>query len=152
MAIPTDPTFKLDPRLEQDCLTITDLPLSRILLMDDARYPWLILVPRCANITEIFELSEAQQQQLMAESSALSKAMTTHFQPRKMNVANLGNIVSQLHLHFIARFEDDPAWPGAVWGHSPAIPYSEPALVERHNTLNSILVEVQRQLGKAGNS
>jgi len=83
---------------------------------------------------------------LMAESSALSKAMTTHFQPRKMNVANLGNIVSQLHLHYIARFEDDPAWPGPVWGHSPAIPYSGPALSKRRKILDSMLIEVQRSL------
>lgn len=107
--------------------------------MNDARYPWLILVPRCVNIREIFELSAPQQQQLMAESSALAEAMSNQFQPQKMNVANLGNIVSQLHLHHIARYEDDPAWPGPVWGHSPAIPYTEKALLQIQTRLQSML-------------
>jgi len=146
MNIPADPDFKLDSRLEQDCLSLTDLPLSRILLMNDARYPWLILVPRCANITEMFELSITDQQQLMTESSALAKAMTTHFQPLKMNIANLGNIVSQLHLHHIARFDSDPAWPGPVWGHGATLSYSESALHNIQLILNSLLSDVRQQL------
>jgi len=143
--IPTEPSFRLDPRLEKDCLILADLPLSRVLLMNDARYPWLILVPRRAHIREIFELSPAQQQQLNTESSALAKAMSVAFHAKKMNVANLGNIVSQLHLHLIARFEKDPAWPGPAWGHSPAIPYTESALAERRITLDILLLEVQRR-------
>lgn len=115
--------FALHQQLAADTLLIGDLPLSRMLLMNDARYPWVILVPRASGVTELFELSNEDQQQLLKESSQLARFMSAQFQADKMNVAMLGNIVPQLHVHHIARKKDDPAWPGPVWGHSPAISY-----------------------------
>lgn len=133
------PAFTLDPRLGADCVEIGDLRLSRLLLMDDAQYPWLILVPRRAGITEIYQLKHNDQQQLLAESSALAEAMARYYQPAKMNVANLGNIVSQLHLHHIARFNDDPAWPGPVWGQHPALPYTDAQQQQTRRDIDELL-------------
>ena len=117
--------FELNARLQADTLLIGDMPLSRMLLMNDSRYPWVLLVPRIPNATEIHDLSESDQQQLLKESSMLSKFMLEQFEATKMNVAVLGNIVPQLHVHHIARNENDPAWPGPVWGHSPAVHYKK---------------------------
>ncbi len=139
MSDPKPAHFELDPRLIQDCIPVGDLTLCQVLLMNDASYPWLILVPRIQNISEIYQLSEAEQQQLMSESSALSQAMADYYQPKKMNVANLGNIVSQLHIHHIARFESDPAWPGPVWGHQPAVSYADMALQQRLGDIKKFL-------------
>lgn len=118
-------TFELNDRLRADTLFVGDLPLSRLLLMNDARYPWIILVPRLVDITEIHQLSRSDRQQLMQESCDVAEFIAGHFAVKKMNVAVLGNIVPQLHMHHIGRQENDPAWPGPVWGHSPAIAYSE---------------------------
>jgi diadenosine tetraphosphate (Ap4A) HIT family hydrolase len=117
--------FTLHPQLEQDCLFIKDLPLCRLLLMNDATFPWCVLVPRRDNIREIHELSEQDQQQLTKESSLLSRSLQHLVNADKMNVAALGNVVPQLHVHHIARYVDDPAWPGPVWGKVPASPYTE---------------------------
>ncbi len=119
--------FELHPRLNEDCITIGSFPLCQLLLMNDCNYPWFILVPQREGIREIFELSEADQQQLLSESSLLSKFIARHFKADKINVAALGNMVPQLHIHHIGRFETDPAWPAPVWGHAPAVPYSEQA-------------------------
>ena len=107
--------------------------------MNDAQYPWLILIPRRDAISEIYQLSKEDQQQLLSESSALAKAMASHFQPAKMNVANLGNIVAQLHLHHIARFENDPAWPGPVWGQRATVPYSETRLKQMQSSIYKLV-------------
>lgn len=115
--------FFLDERLARDSVVLGDLPLSRVLLMNDAQYPWLILVPRRAALTELFDLSEAEQQQLWHEASQLAAGLKKRLGADKMNVANLGNVVSQLHLHVIVRFKEDAAWPGPVWGKHPAKPY-----------------------------
>lgn len=120
--------FTLDERLAKDTIVLGDLALSRILLMNDSQYPWVILVPRRVEITELFHLSESDQQQLMVESVSLTRMMADTFAAKKMNVAALGNMVSQLHVHHIARFEQDPAWPGPVWGKVPARPYTPQAL------------------------
>jgi len=117
--------FNLHPRLEADTLFIGDLPLSRMLLMNDSRYPWVILVPRVDAATETHHLDENDRQQLMKESCLVAEFMENNFSIDKMNVGVLGNIVPQLHMHHIGRREDDPAWPGPVWGHSAAIPYTE---------------------------
>lgn len=93
--------------------------------MMDANYPWFILVPDRDNITEIFELDPADQGQLIAESSLLSRALREQFNADKINIGALGNVVAQLHIHHIARYKDDAAWPGPVWGRHPAKPYSE---------------------------
>ena len=120
--------FELDPRLAADSVVIGDLPLCRVLLARDANYPWLILVPRRADVTEIYQLNDADRAQLMAESCRVAEAMAGEFAPTKMNVANLGNVVPQLHIHHVARFEGDAAWPGPIWGAHPAKSYEPEAL------------------------
>lgn len=101
-----------------------DFPLSRLLLMNDSRYPWFILVPRRPGITEIFQLGETDQQQLQRESVALGQGIMSVFGGDKLNVAALGNLVSQLHIHHIVRYRDDATWPGPVWGVGIAVPYT----------------------------
>ncbi|OKO44047.1 hypothetical protein AM469_000990 [Pseudomonas aeruginosa] len=108
--------FALDPRLEQDTLLLGDFPLSRLLLMNDARYPWFILVPRREDVTELFQLDVDDQQALWREATLLAEVLKDTFRADKMNVANLGNVVSQLHMHVIVRRRGDDAWPGPVWG------------------------------------
>lgn len=117
--------FELHARLAADCHVLADLPLSRLLLMNDAQYPWCILVPRRAGIREIYELSEVDQFALLQESSQLGRAMMTAFSGTKLNVAALGNMVPQLHVHHIVRYEGDPAWPAPVWGRHPTRPYED---------------------------
>jgi diadenosine tetraphosphate (Ap4A) HIT family hydrolase len=117
--------FTLHPQLDQDCEIIGDYPLSRLLLLNDRQYPWVILVPRRENISEIYQLTESDQLQLQKESSNVLAAMAKHFSADKMNVAALGNVVPQLHIHHIARFKDDPAWPKPVWGVLPAMAYTK---------------------------
>jgi diadenosine tetraphosphate (Ap4A) HIT family hydrolase len=117
--------FQLDPRLQNDTITLGDFPLCRLLLMNDATYPWFILVPRREQIREIHHLSEADQAQLWLESARLSGWLEAAFSFDKLNVAALGNIVSQLHLHHVGRRTTDPTWPGPVWGQHPAKPYAD---------------------------
>lgn len=132
--------IELHPRLQEDSVVISDLPLCRLLLARDSRYPWLILVPRKADIREIYQLDEADQWQLNRESVALSRCMADYFQADKMNVAALGNMVPQLHIHHVARYRNDAAWPGPVWGALPAEPYSEEQLARRVEEINALLV------------
>ncbi len=127
--------FELHPQLAADCEWVGDLSLNRVLLLNDKNYPWLILVPMRENIREIFQLSTADQRQLLAESSAVAELMYENFNAEKMNVAALGNMVPQLHIHHVARYQCDPAWPGPVWGAVTAIPYSEE---EMHSRLTSL--------------
>jgi diadenosine tetraphosphate (Ap4A) HIT family hydrolase len=116
-------SFSLDSRLAADTYLVGDLSLSRVLLMNDSRYPWLILVPRVAAVSEWHELSDSDQQQLLAEQIQTSKTVQWLTGAYKMNVAALGNMVRQLHVHVIARFEGDDAWPGPVWGVGSGRPY-----------------------------
>jgi diadenosine tetraphosphate (Ap4A) HIT family hydrolase len=139
--------FELDPRLAADTFFVGETPLSQVLLMNDTRYPWLILVPRRADITEPFELSEADQAELWSESMLLGEAMKAHFAADKLNIAALGNQVAQLHVHHIARFHTDDAWPGPVWGVGSAVPYSDAARDGLIGELRSLLRE---PLGLAG--
>lgn len=132
--------FDLHPQLVQDTHCVTDLPLCRVLLMNEARYPWFILVPRRAGIREVHELSAADRQQLWAESDQLSRALMALFQPDKLNIAALGNMVPQLHLHHLARFQADAAWPAPVWGKFVPEPYPV-AMVQR------LCREMQEKLG-----
>ncbi|MCE9943093.1 HIT domain-containing protein [Aeromonas rivipollensis] len=115
--------FELHPRLQADTQILGDLPLCRVLLAKDSQYPWLILVPRVPGLREIHHLLPEQQQQLMQESCAVATLMEEALGPDKINVAALGNLVPQLHLHHVARFSTDAAWPGPIWGAHPAIPY-----------------------------
>lgn len=115
--------FELHPRLAADTVPIGTLPLCRVLLMDDLAYPWCILVPQRDAIREIHQLASEDQLQLLQETSGISAAMEAAFSADKMNVAALGNVVPQLHVHVIARFEADPVWPAPVWGKLPPHPY-----------------------------
>lgn len=117
--------FELDARLHNDTYFVCDLALSRVLLMNDGQFPWLILVPRKHNVSEIIELTEEEQIVLLKESALVSKAMQELFSPLKLNVAALGNVVRQLHVHHVARFDTDVAWPKPVWGNQPSKPYQE---------------------------
>ncbi|RMQ64750.1 hypothetical protein ALP99_01400 [Pseudomonas syringae pv. tomato] len=122
--------FVLDSRLQQDTLPIGDFPLCRLLLSNDTHYPWFILVPRRADITEVFQLNAADQLQLWQETTVLSKVLKEVFVADKINVAALGNVVSQLHMHVIARKRDDIAWPAPVWGKHAAVAYSDEQFAE----------------------
>ncbi|HEX19601.1 MAG TPA: HIT domain-containing protein [Acidiferrobacteraceae bacterium] len=121
---------RLHPQLEKDCLLIGHFPLCHLLLMRDANYPWLILVPDREDINEIFQLSKSDQQQLMQESSILASVLVEQFQADKINIAALGNVVPQLHIHHIVRYKDDAAWPAPVWGAVATREYTEKGLVQ----------------------
>ncbi|ARN75076.1 HIT domain-containing protein [Oceanicoccus sagamiensis] len=131
--------FELHPQLAKDCVEVGDYSLSKVLLLNDSNYPWIILVPKRSDIREIFQLSEDDQRQLLAESSALSEAMAAHFNADKMNVAALGNMVPQLHLHHIVRYKNDASWPNPVWGAVAAKPYNKTELDDLLATFKSIL-------------
>lgn len=127
--------WHLHPQLADDTHPVAHLPLSELRLMDDANHPWLILVPRVAGAIEWIDLDAGQQEQLTREIDTVSRALQAAFKPHKLNVAALGNQVSQLHVHVIARFEHDIAWPRPVWGMAAALPYSPEQLVQRINDL-----------------
>lgn len=131
--------FELHPQLASDTQPVARFPLCDVLLMDNANHPWLVLVPRVAEAEELIDLDEAQQVELMREVARASRVLQAVFQPHKLNVAALGNLVKQLHVHVIARFEDDIAWPRPVWGSADAQPYSPEALIDRIKRLNSAL-------------
>ena len=127
--------FVLDPRLQNDTFDCGSFPLCRLLLMNDSTYPWFILVPQREGVREIHHLSDADRRQFWEESHLLSLWMENYFNFVKLNVAALGNIVSQLHLHHVGRCEGDPAWPGPVWGHRPAVPYAQSTIEEILGTI-----------------
>lgn len=139
-----DSVFQLHERLAADTVRLGQGPLSDVLLMNDNHWPWVLLVPRVADVREIYELPESQQQQLLAESACLGRGMMTLFGGDKLNVAALGNMVPQLHLHHIVRFEGDPAWPGPVWGKVPPESYSEAALAEISDRLQPLVREISQ--------
>ncbi len=119
--------FELHPRLESDTLHLLDLPLSRLLLMNDARFPWCILVPQRSGLREMHELTQSEAALLHEEIRRVSLALSACVHVDKLNVAALGNQVPQLHVHVIARRHDDAAWPQPVWGLGSAEPYDETA-------------------------
>lgn len=135
--------FALHPRLAADTHSVGDLPLCRVLLLDDARYPWVVLVPRLPELREIHELALAERVQLLEESCQVAVWLQRSFAPDKLNLGTLGNLVPQLHLHHIARYRTDPAWPGPVWGHSPAQPYTPAAAAARSAALRAGLAIAQ---------
>jgi diadenosine tetraphosphate (Ap4A) HIT family hydrolase len=130
--------FVLDSKLQKDTILIGRFPLCQVLLMNDKRYPWVILVPAHNNVYEYYHLSGEDQGQLMKESTMVSQKMSDYFSAKSMNIAALGNVVSQLHQHHICRYTNDPAWPEPVWGHSPAIVYESDELEVRVTELQSI--------------
>lgn len=131
--------FRLAAELERDSIYLDDWPLCRLLLANDARYPWVILVPRRSEIRELYELEAADQQQLWRESTWLGRGLMGVFAGDKLNVAALGNQVPQLHLHHVVRFFGDPAWPAPVWGKGAASPYSRDRLREVGDLLRPII-------------
>lgn len=136
--------FTLDSRLENDTAFLVDWPLCRVVLMKDANYPWCILIPRVVAssgefITELYDLNDAQRAQLDKESTQLSRYLMESFNGDKMNVAALGNVVSQLHIHHVVRFKTDPAWPAPVWGKLPAQAYDEQQLSSLQSRLTEAL-------------
>lgn len=116
--------FELDARLQADTLLVGDFKLCRLLLMNDNHYPWFILVPKRRNLTEVFQLKTEDQEQMWREVSAFAETLKDTFNVEKINIASLGNVVSQLHIHVIGRKTTDAAWPGPVWGKVEAQAYS----------------------------
>jgi diadenosine tetraphosphate (Ap4A) HIT family hydrolase len=121
--------WSLNPQLEKDTISIGDLPLSRVLVIKDANYPWLLLVPRRPDAVEIIDLGEIEQAQLATETNRVARALKEITSADKLNIAALGNVVPQLHIHIIARRKTDAAWPRPVWGVVPALPH-DPQEVE----------------------
>ena len=119
------PEFQLHPRLAQDCHVVGDLALCQLLLMNDSQYPWFILVPRRAELTEIYQLPADDRQLLLAESCLLAENLQAIYQADKLNIATIGNLVPQLHIHHIVRYHNDNAWPAPVWGKAQALPYAQ---------------------------
>ena len=132
----------LHTQLEKDCFVIGRFPLSLLLLINDANYPWFILVPQREGITEIHQLSEDDQQQLMRESSMLAAAIEKEFNADKINIAALGNMVPQLHIHHIVRYKTDSAWPAPVWGKLSAIPYLDEEVKILRSSLSQSLTKI----------
>lgn len=128
-------SFALHPQLTRDCHHLGDLTLCRLLLMDDARFPWCILVPRRDGLRELHDLAGDDRSALFDELDAVSRALQHTVDAHKINVAALGNQVPQLHVHVIARQQDDAAWPGPVWGQGPAEPYAPGVLDGRVTAL-----------------
>jgi diadenosine tetraphosphate (Ap4A) HIT family hydrolase len=118
-------SFVLDARLEADTIAVTDLPLSAVRLMDDATYPWLVLVPRRAGLVELTDLEPPQRAVLIEEIAAAGRALAAATGCHKLNIGALGNQVAQLHVHVIARFTTDAAWPNPVWGAAPRALWDE---------------------------
>lgn len=129
----------LHPQLQHDCIVLGHFELCHLLLMNDCNYPWFILVPDRENISEIYQLSQTDQQLLMQESSDLSRLLHHHFHADKLNIAALGNIVPQLHIHHVVRYKTDPAWPAPVWGKAVSVPYSDENKTILINTIRAIL-------------
>lgn len=131
--------FELDARIAADSHPLCRFELCELRLMGDANYPWLILVPRVAGMRDVIDLNEIQRHRLSDETDRAARLLRDAFRPHKLNVASLGNVVAQLHVHVIARFDDDPAWPAPVWGRVETRPYSAEALTERIGLLQGLL-------------
>lgn len=134
-------SFTLHPQLARDCHDLGELPLCRLLLMNDARFPWCILVPRRPGLRELHDLAGGDRSALLEEIDAVSRALQETAGAHKINVAALGNQVPQLHVHVIARQRDDAAWPGPVWGQGTAEPYAPGVLDDRVTALRRALGE-----------
>ena len=135
----TESSWSLHPQLAADTVLVGDLPLARVLLANDANYPWLILVPRKTGLTELIDLDESEQVQLLGEVAKAARVLKDITACDKLNIAALGNQVPQLHVHVIARRRTDAAWPKPVWGAAPARSYAETAKV-------GLIAALRRQL------
>ena len=131
--------FQLHPRLKEDCIAVGRFDLCQLLMMNDSQYPWFILVPEKAGLTEIYQLGKAERQILTEESSYLAENLAALYQADKMNIAAIGNLVPQLHIHHVVRYQTDKAWPAPIWGKFTAVPYTQ-----QHMT--DTLAQVKQQL------
>ncbi|MEY3289690.1 MAG: hypothetical protein RLZZ419_1932 [Pseudomonadota bacterium] len=122
--------FQLDTRLKQDCIFIGRFDLCQLLMMNDSQYPWFILVPEKADIKEIYQLSTSERNTLIEESSTLAENLAILYNADKINIAAIGNLVPQLHIHHVVRYQTDIAWPAPIWGKFAAIPYSEQQIID----------------------
>ena len=143
-----DLMFVLDSRLQQDTFVLGELPLSSLLLSNDARYPWFILVPRREDVSEVFQLDAEEQRALWAETALLAEVLKDAFKADKINIATLGNVVSQLHMHVIVRYRNDDAWPAPVWGRHPAKPYEPEQVAALRDKLRAAMPGQFRAEGK----
>lgn len=132
--------FELAPEIERDSIWLSDWPLCQLRVQNDVSYPWFILIPRRQAMVEIIDLTVAEQEQLWRESAHLSVFLKTEFQAKKLNIAALGNMVPQLHLHHIVRYQNDAAWPAPVWGKAAAQAYSETALQQLKQKLALLIM------------
>jgi diadenosine tetraphosphate (Ap4A) HIT family hydrolase len=135
--------FQLHERLQADTVLVAEFNLSLVLLCKDANYPWIILVPKRHSIQEIYQLAIEDRHQLLHESCTVAETMTALFNPDKLNIATIGNMVPQLHMHHVARFKNDGAWPGPVWGAQSAASYNK-------DKLASLVLELQAALPDYG--
>ncbi len=133
--------FKLDKRLEQDTIFIKNLNLSKLLLMNNSNFPWLILVPMRENLIELIDLSKTDQQQLLSEISSLSRFLKKTDPKGKINIGTLGNIVNQLHIHIVIRNKNDLAWPNSIWGFDNHSPYSKEQSLKLLEEISNFLNE-----------
>ena len=131
--------FELHPRLAQDCFSLGRFELCRLLLMNDIQYPWFVLVPEKPAIAELYQLSEDERRLFIDESCYLAENLAALYNADKMNVAAIGNIVTQLHVHHVVRFRNDKAWPQPVWGKFDAVPYTQ-------EQLQGTMQRIQKQL------
>lgn len=132
-------SFQLHPRLEQDCITIGRFELCRLLMMNDSQYPWFILVPERTDLQEIYQLNKTERELLTEESSYLAETLANLYQADKMNIAAIGNLVPQLHIHHIVRYQTDKAWPAPVWGKFAAAPYTEQQIADNLARVKDLL-------------
>ena len=131
--------FELHPRLNQDCIEVGQFELCRLLLMNDSQYPWFILAPERPNLSEIHQLTSEDRYRLMDESCYLAENLVDLFNGDKMNIAAIGNIVPQLHIHHIVRYRTDIAWPGPIWGKFDPVPYRKKDIDEMLELLTPVI-------------
>jgi diadenosine tetraphosphate (Ap4A) HIT family hydrolase len=144
----TEVSFTLHPQLAHDCFELADFPLCKLLLCNDSAYPWFILVPKVTDIKDVYQLDWQQQQQLLNESSLLSELVMQVFDGDKMNVAALGNVVEQLHVHHVVRYKTDVSWPKPIWGQQALTPYTEVELVELKEKLLPKIAVILESISK----
>jgi len=134
-------SFQLHPNLKRDCVFVGSFELCQLLLMNDCQYPWFLLVPQKLDLSELYQLEKPDRQLLIEESSWLAENLALLYQADKMNIAAIGNLVPQLHIHHIVRYKNDKAWPAPVWGKFAAVPFTEQQMSEN-------LVLVKERLGR----
>jgi len=139
--------FKIDPRLEADSFHISTVDGCQVRLMNDARYPWILLIPEAPNASELFDLPPSQADKVMALATRLGEQMKNKFSADKVNIAALGNVVKQLHIHIIARYENDQAWPNPVWGIGTASPLTDE---DKHKRIHGIQMSIGQITSSSG--